>query len=307
MPVLDDLPGLLAAIVASSDDAIVSKDLQGYVTSWNRAAERLFGYTPDEMIGQHITRIIPTARHGEEDYVLSRVRAGLKVEHFETVRQRKDGSLLDISLTVSPVRDASGRIVGASKVARDISERKRMQREERRLAAIVESSQDAIVGKDLDDIVQSWNRGAERMFGYTEEEMVGRSITQIIPEDRLEEEQGVLARIRAGMEIQHFETIRRRKDGRLLEVSLSVSPIRTKSGEIIGASKIARDISEQKRLLRAVEESSRAKDEFLATLSHELRTPLNTVVGYTHMLQNGSWPARDLAARSRPSAGTPKR
>jgi PAS domain S-box-containing protein len=124
----------LAAIIASSDDAIISKDLNGIVTSWNPAAERMFGFSAGEMIGTSITRIIPHERMSEEDFVLSRVRAGLRVEHFETVRQRKDGSSIEISLTVSPIRDDGGAIVGASKIARDVTERNRL-RELRRLAA----------------------------------------------------------------------------------------------------------------------------------------------------------------------------
>ncbi|HTI39687.1 MAG TPA: ATP-binding protein [Vicinamibacterales bacterium] len=156
---------------------------------------------------------------------------------------------------------------------------------ESHLAAIVSSSEDAIVSKDLNGIIQTWNRSAERMFGYTAEEAVGRSITIIIPEDRLAEEETVLTSIRAGVPIEHFETIRRRKDGTLIEISLTVSPIIRADGVIIGASKIARDITEQKRLQRAAEEGSRMKDEFLALLSHELRTPLNTVMGYMRILR----------------------
>ena len=270
--------GLLAAIVASADDAIVSKNLDGFVTSWNRAAERLFGYTAAEMVGQHITRIIPADRLSEEAFVLSRIRQGSEVDHFETVRQHKDGSLIEIALTVSPVRDETGRIVGASKIARDISERLRMERELMRLAAIVDSSEDAIVGKDLNGVIYSWNGAAERMFGFTEAEVIGRPITIIIPEDRLPEEHLVLTSVRAGESVRHFETVRRTKDGRLIDVWLSVSPIRTKTGQVIGASKIARDITEQRRLRLALEESNRAKDAFLAMLGHELRNPLAPIL-----------------------------
>jgi len=276
----------LAAIVDSSDDAIVSKDLDGYVMSWNRGAERLFGYTAAEMIGQHITRIIPEARHSEEDFVLGRVRAGLGVDHFETVRMRKDGSLVEISLTVSPIRSSDGRVIGVSKTARDITDARRLERDALRLAAIVESSEDAIIGKDLNGIIHSWNEAAERIFGYGAAEAVGRSIAIIVPDDRQEEQMRALEQVRRGAGVT-FETIRRRKDGKLIDISVTVSPIRARSGEIVGASKIARDITEEKRLRKVVEETSRAKDEFLAMLSHELRTPLNTVVGYTQMLRRG--------------------
>jgi PAS domain S-box-containing protein len=160
-----------------------------------------------------------------------------------------------------------------------------------RLAAIVESSDDAIVSKDLNGIVQTWNPAAERMLGYTAEEMIGRSIRTIIPQDRQSEEDDVLSRIRRGESIDHYETVRRRKDGSLVEVSLSVSPIRDADGQIIGASKIARDITEQKRVLRELEEANRSKEEFLANLSHELRTPLNAILGYARILQTSGMAA----------------
>src|SRR5262245_56700608 len=142
------------------------------------------------------------------------------------------------------------------------------------LAAIIESSDDAIVSKNLDGIVQSWNRAAERMFGYSAEEMVGKSIRIIIPDDRQSEEDQVLASIRRGERVDHFETVRRRKDGTQIQISLTVSPVLDAEGRVVGASKIARDISdrvrareEKERLTQAVRDANRMKDEFLATLS----------------------------------------
>ena len=296
----------LSALVQSSDDAIASKDLDGVVRSWNPAAERLFGYTPAEIIGQSIRKIIPMDRWSEEDDVLRRVREGNRVQHFDTVRCRKDGTLVPISLTVSPIRNAGGAIVGASSIARDITVQSTLERDHNRLGAIVDSSDDAIVSKDLNGIIQTWNRAAERMFGHSASEAVGQSITLIIPDDRLAEESEVLRRIRNGRRIEHFETVRRRKDGTPIPISLTVSPVHDRAGRIVGASKIARDLSalrsyattleetvrrerdareRETAALRTAEEALRLKDEFLATLSHELRTPLTAISGWLQILE----------------------
>ena len=238
----------LAALVDTSDDAIISKTLAGVMTAWNSAAEHIFGYTSAEAVGQHITLIIPKERWPEEDGVLARIRAGQRVDHFETVRVAKDGRLVEVSITVSPIKDSSGRVIGASKIARDISGRRQAEIVQARLAAIVESSDDAIVSKTLDGVITSWNTAAERMFGYTASEAVGQHITLIIPKERRREEDDVIARIRRGERLSHFETVRRRKDGQLVEVSLSVSPVRDAHGDVVGASKVARDISERRAL-----------------------------------------------------------
>ena len=244
----------LARVVESSDDAIVSKDVNSVITSWNRAAERMFGYTAAEAIGRSIRLIIPDDRQGEEDMVLAKIRAGESITHFETIRQRKDGTLIPISLTVSPIHDDQGRVIGASKIARDISERSLALVTSRRLAAVVESSDDAIITKDLTSIITSWNTAAERMFGYTADEAIGRSVRMLIPEELQDEEDMVLAKIRAGEKIDHYETVRQHKDGSRVAVSLTVSPLRDEKGAIVGASKVARDVTERVRLLAAAKE-----------------------------------------------------
>jgi PAS domain S-box-containing protein len=243
----------LAAIVESSDDAILSKDLNGIIQSCNAAGERMFGYPAGDLIGQSVRILIPPDRQHEEDDILEHIRAGERIEHFETIRLRKDGRAIDISLTVSPVRDNTGRIIGASKIARDITEQKRTGAARSYLAAIVESSEDAILSKNLDGIVQSCNARAEELFGYTAAELVNQSIRVLIPPDRQGEEDEILARIRRGERIEHFETVRLAKDGRPLEVSLSISPIRDSEGRIIGVAKLARDITEQKRIARELD------------------------------------------------------
>ncbi len=248
---------LLSSIVDASEDAIISKDLNGVISSWNKSAERLFGYTAEEAIGKTVAELlIPADRENEEQNILCRIRQGLRVDHFDTVRHRKDGTLLDISLTISPVKDMSGRIVGASKIARDITDRKRTEQSAFLLSAIVDSSDDAIISKDLNGVITSWNKSAERLFGYTATEAIGKTVAELlIPEDRQDEEPSILARLRQGEHVDHFETIRRRKDGSRLDISLTISPVKDAAGNVVGASKIARDITEAKRIRQILADS----------------------------------------------------
>jgi PAS domain S-box-containing protein len=177
-------PALLHAIIDSTDDAVIGKNVDGIVTLWNRAAERIFGYSHAEMVGRLTAELVPAYKHDEESAVMARAIGGERVDNYETILLHKSGRPIEMSLTVSPILDDSGKLVGVSHIARDITERKAMNRQVLHLSALVSSSDDAIASKDLNGIVLSWNDAAERMFGYTAAEIIGQSICLIIPADR---------------------------------------------------------------------------------------------------------------------------
>jgi PAS domain S-box-containing protein len=287
----------LAAIVDSADDGIVGKTLDGTVTSWNRAAERIFGYPAEEMIGSSIYRLVPPELRDEERVMLERISRGERVERYETTRVRKDGTRVSIELSISPVRDADGVIVGASSIKRDVSGRRRTTEALARLAAIVESSDDPILSKTLAGTITSWNPAAEQVFGYTAAEVLGRSINCIVPEALQGEEADILSRVARGEHVAHYETIRRRKDGSELNISLTISPLRDGDGVVVGASSIMRDITDRLRTEATLRQTAKLESigRLAGGLAHDFNNQLYALSGFAHFV------ARDagLSAASR--------
>jgi PAS domain S-box-containing protein len=279
-----------AAFVNSSPDPIISKDLTGRIISWNRAAVRVFGYEEQEIIGQSILRLIPPNFHHEENELWRKLRADESIDPYETTWLSKGGGNIPVAVTVYPVRDESGTVIGASKLACDLSNRTQEDESRFRLAAIVDSADDAIASKDLNGIVTSWNEGAYRMFGYTAAEMIGQPMLRIIPEELHYEEDEILRKLRVGERIDHYETTRRRKNGERIEVSVTISPIRNSTGRVTGASKIARDISDRKRIERMLIQSEKlaATGRMAATIAHEINNPLESVMNLIFLARQHS-------------------
>lgn len=230
------------------------------------------GFEGKDFEGKHVREIGPPERYDATKHLYERLLSG---EKFSEERISANGEIYMVHFV--PLRNEKGEVEAGLIVAIDISEIKQAEEKSAKLAAIVESSDDAIISKTFDSIITSWNDSAQRIFGYTAGEMIGESIVKLIPKDRLEEEPQIIARLKKGERVEHFETKRVTKDGKLLDVSLTISPIKDTRGNIIGVSKIARDITEKKQ------EEIR-KNDFIAIVSHELKTPLTSMKSYIQVL-----------------------
>jgi PAS domain S-box-containing protein len=277
---------LMRVTLSSIGDAVITTDTQGRITSLNSVAESLTGWRAHDAVGQPLDAVFvivnETTRQPVPNPALRALREGVAVGLANhTTLIAKDGTERAIDDSAAPIRAADGVVSGSVLVFRDITERRTWERDEasrlmaaRQLASIVETSDDAIIRKSLDGTIQSWNAGAERLFGYSAEQAVGRHISLIIPPERIAEEDQIIASLKAGRRVDHFETQRRHSSGRLLWVSLTISPIEDDEGRVVAASKIARDVTRQRQLADDLAAADRQKNEFLATLAHELRNPL---------------------------------
>jgi PAS domain S-box-containing protein len=273
----------------SIGDAVIATDDRSRVLYMNPVAEALTGWSGAAAHGKPLAEVFQTVNEATgkpgEDPVAKVLATGQCVGRANrTVLIARDGKYLPIDESAAPVVDDQGHATGIILVFRDVTEKTQAALMTERLAAIIESSDDIIASKTLDGVLTSWNRGAERILGYTAEEVIGRHVSMLMPPELVEDMPRILDRIRRGEKVDHYQTRRRRKDGRIIDVSLTVSPIRDASGRIIGASKIGRDITQEKVIEVERLEADRRKDEFLAMLAHELRNPLSAINSAAQLL-----------------------
>jgi two-component system, LuxR family, sensor kinase FixL len=285
----------LAAIVNSSDDAIIGKTLDGIVSDWNQGAEAIFGYSAEEMIGKSIAVLLPAGQEHETPGILARIRHGDRVEHFETTRRRKDGEIIDVSVTVSPVWDNEGRLVGASKVARDITDTKRalaaLSEREAHLQSVLDTVPDAMVVIDTQGIMQSFSTTAERLFGYRAEEAIGRNVKVLMPQPYNDQHDGYLARYMTTGEKRIIGkgrvVVGQRKDGSTFPMELSVGEMRSGARRFFTG--FVRDLTERQDTQQRLQELQTelihmgrftALGEMASTLAHELNQPLTAAANY---------------------------
>jgi PAS domain S-box-containing protein len=274
---------LLAAIVESSNDAIVSKSLNGIIQSWNAAAERLFGFTPEQAVGQHISLVIPPERIGEEDHIIASLKAGKRVEHFETERVRSDGQLIQVSLTISPIKDDTGNVIGASKIVRDITERKLAEADRQKFVTLIESSRDFIGICDVNGIPFFVNHAGLDLVGLDSLEQASQVNIKdfFFPEDQERMMNEFFPEV---VETGHAETevrFRHFKTGQARWMAYKVLKLTDANGQPTAFATVSQDVTERRqlaedllRLATDLSDADRRKNEFIATLAHELRNPL---------------------------------
>jgi PAS domain S-box-containing protein len=284
----------LAAILQALPAAIYTTDAVGRITFYNEAAVGMWGVRPEigrsEFCGSwRLYWPDGTPLPHDECPMAIALREQKAIDGQEAMAERPDGTRIPFLAYPTPLFDEAGKLTGAVNMLVDISGRKTVELASQRLAAIVESSDDAILSKDVNGIIMSWNGGAERLFGYREHEVVGKPVTILIPHDRQDEEPEILARIRRGERIDHYETVRQRKDGGLLDISLSVSPIVDPSGKVIGASKIARDISDRRR-------AEAQKDLLLGEMNHRVKNLFALAGGLLNLSARGATSVQDLVS-----------
>ncbi|MGE5059679.1 MAG: PAS domain S-box protein, partial [Betaproteobacteria bacterium] len=289
----------LRITLESIGDGVIATDAEGRVSFANPVAQRLLGYPAEQTVGRPLRDVFNIVNEFTREPVENPVERVLRDRQVvglsnHTILIRPDGVEIPIDDSAAPIQDHEGALAGVVLVFRDISESRRAEKSHATLAAIVQSSDDPIISKDLNGRIMTWNFAAERLFGYREDEVIGQSITLIIPPDRLDEEVEILRRIRQGERMEHYETVRMRKDGTAVEISLTVSPVKAADGSIIGASKIVRDITERRRFERQLREADRQKDHFIAILAHELRNPLSPIQNTIKVLQLERSDDRDL-------------
>ncbi|MGZ5926511.1 MAG: PAS domain S-box protein [Rhizomicrobium sp.] len=287
--------GRLAALVASSDDAIISKTLEGIVTDWNRAAESIFGYRAEEMVGKPLALLLPPDREGEEEDLLKRIAKGERIEHFETQRRRKDGQIIDVSVTISPVTSSDGRITGASKIARDITAARKSQQllleREAHLQSVLDTVPDAMIVIDTRGTIQSFSATAQTMFGYAAHEAIGKNVSILMPDPDRSRHDGYLARYMATGE-RHIIGIGRlvvgqRRDGTTFPMELAIGEVRLESKRFFTG--FVRDLTERQQSQQKLQEIQAelvhmarftALGEMATTLAHELNQPLTAIASY---------------------------
>lgn len=290
----DEVENPLEQILQSLPAAIYTTDAAGRITFYNDAAVEMWGVRPElgrsEFCGSwELYWPDGTPLPHDECPMAIALRERRAIKGEEAAAARPDGTRISFLAYPTPLFDEAGQLAGAVNMLVDISGRKSMENAAQRLAAIVESSEVAIVSKDVNGIITSWNRGAERLFGYSEHEVVGKPVWILIPPGRHNEEPEILARIRRGERIEHYETVRQRKDGSLIDVSLSVSPIVNPSGKVIGASKIASDISDRRR-------AEQQKDLLLSEMNHRVKNLFALAGGLVNLSARDATSIPDLAS-----------